>query len=209
MTRTHPAGSTSARLPIQMLVAALFAAVLIPGAASAVQVVIDLGGSPATSCNETWTDSDVVLSFVNTEPEDCDGGGNCSFDAGASNAGLFPGRLNLDLSGIQGVVTSAEVDVQDFCGTNCTRAFIYDGATIVDTAGNTGSGAQTLTLLAGGTAIDRLAISSCEGFATQVRLEVEPSLPAVPISSPVGVSILVVSMLLLGAGFALRRAPTP
>ncbi len=184
--------------------------VWLSGTAAAVEVTIPLGGSPAANCGDTWTVSGVVLSFVPTESEDCDGGtGACFFDTSAGEVGMAPARLNLDLSGVAGAVTSAEVDVQDFCGSGCTRAFLYDDATEVDMAGNTVTGpSETLALDAGGGPVDRLAVSSCEGFATEVRLEVDQGggQPTVPISSPIGMAILFGGLVVLASSLILGRA---
>ena len=149
---------TEAHLMFRHGLAAALLVLGAPLAGQAAQVVITLNAVPATACNETWTEAGVELSLVATAPEDCDGGGNCFFGVGAGNVDLFPARLNLDLSGLGGTVTSAEVDVQDFCGTGCTRAFLYQGATQVDSAANSGGGSQTLALSAGGGAVTRLAV---------------------------------------------------
>jgi hypothetical protein len=181
------------------------------GAASGQTVVVTLDGVPATSCNETWTESSVQLSFVATTSEDCDGGGNCSFGVSAADVGLVPSRLNLDLTGLSGSVTSAEVDVEDFCGTGCTRAFLYQGATVLDSASNTVSGAQTLLLDSGGTPADRLAVSSCEGLATEVRLDVASTAapPSTPALGTPQLFVLAALMLALGAGLVINRQRSP
>jgi hypothetical protein len=108
---------------------------------------------------------------------------------------LFPARLNLDLSTLPGTVATVEVDVEDFCGTGCTRAFLYEGATLVDSASNAVGGAQTLLLDSGGAAVDRVAVSSCEGSATEVRLNLAPPLPGV---GPPGLLVLAVGILVGG-----------
>ena len=185
-------------------VGAVLLVLSIPALADAVQVVVTLDGIPATACNETWTESGVVLRLVATESEDCDGGGNCLFGVGAADVDLFPGRLSLDLTGLGGPVTSAEVDVDDFCGVACTRAFLYQGTTQVDSASNPSGGTHTLALSAGGSAVDRLAVSSCEGSAREIRLEVGAPIPAVPSLSPTGLFALTLC-LFAGAAIVLPR----
>lgn len=185
---------------------------LAPSLAGAVEVVVSLDGvAPATACNETWIENGVELALVPTAPEDCDGGGNCSFGIGTQSLDLFPSRLSLDLTTLPGVVTSAEVDVQDGCGTGCTKTFIYQAASIIDQASNPSTGAHTLLLDAGGNAVDRLAVSSCEGSVTEIRLEMTPTGgPSVPIMSNWGLVLLggaaVLVALTTGFGANRRRA---
>lgn len=190
--------------PLAVSAAAALFLLLSSGAAHAQTVVITLDGIPATACNETWTESGVTLQHVVTAPEDCDGGGNCSILIRSTDTGLAPARLELDLTGLAGPVASAEVDVQDSCGSGCTRAFLYDGAAQVDSAANIDRGVETLTVSAGGAAVDRLGISSCEGFVREVRLELGTGNP-VPGLSRIGVLGLVI--LLIGAVSWLTIAP--
>lgn len=176
--------------------------------ASGQPVVVTLDNAPATMCNEAWTEAGVELTLVNTTSEDCDGGGNCFFGVDPGGVSLFPSRLNLDLTTLSGSVTSAEVDVQDFCGIGCTRAFLYQGATLLDSASNTGGGAQTLILDGGGAAADRLAVSSCEGMATEVRLDVASSTP-VPGLGPAGLALLATALLAAGVALVTRPGRPP
>jgi hypothetical protein len=137
-------------------------------------ITITLDGVSVSSCDEIWTESGVELSFVETTGEDCDGGGNCSFGTVADRVWLFPARLNLDLSILTQRVTSAEVDIDDSCGVACSRAFLYEGNSTVDSDSNTMRGTETLDLSADGSRPDRLAVSSCEGAVSEIRLEVVP-----------------------------------
>jgi hypothetical protein len=121
-------------------------------------------------------ESGVTLSFVETTPEDCDGGGNCSFGVAMDRVWLFPARLNADLSGLPGAVTQAEMDVVDGCGLGCTQAFLYEGIAAVDSASNTMGVLETLSLSSGGASVDRLAVSSCEGAVVEIRLTMDAGL---------------------------------
>ena len=143
---------------------------LVAGSAAADVITITLDGVDVSECGETWIESGVELSFVETTAEDCTEG-SCYFGLGTDSVWLYPARLNLDLSGLAGTVTQVEVDIVDYCGVGCTAAFLYEGASTVDSAYNVGS-AETLTLLSGGASVDRAAVSSCEGMVTEIRLEV-------------------------------------
>lgn len=151
------------------------------GAASATTVVLTLdeGTIPAgVECGDTWTEAEVVLSFVLTTAEDCVEG-SCYFGFGGFLEGgvdLYPARLNADLSGLPGTVLSAEVDILDGCGVGCTMAFLYEGATTTDTASNTSvMSPETLHLTAGAGTTDRLAVSSCEAGVGEIRITLQAS----------------------------------
>jgi hypothetical protein len=114
-------------------------------------------------------------SFVPTTAEDCTIG-SCYFGLEAGGVWLYPCRLNADLSGLTGSVVSAEVDIVDYCGVGCTMAFFYEGVTTVDGDSNTiVSAPETLTLSAGAADVDRMAVSSCEGMVTEIRITVVSS----------------------------------
>jgi len=130
-----------------------------------------LDGVSVGSCGQTWVEAGVVLSFVTTTSEDgCEG--SCYFGKEPDKVWLYPGRLNLDLSGLTNTVTSVEVDITDYCGTNCTKAFLYESTTTVDNKSNIQPGQETLTLSSNGASVDRVAVSSCEGYVSEIRLTV-------------------------------------
>lgn len=146
--------------------------------ANAATVIITLDNITVSQCNETWMESGVELSFVNTTAEDYSGGGSCSFGLAADRVWLYPARLNLDISNLVGNITQVEVDIEDFCRSGCTRAFLYSGVTQVDNASNINTGSQTLNLSGNGASIDRIAVSSGEGSVLEVRIFVENQPPA-------------------------------
>ncbi len=143
--------------------------------ADTVTVTLDAVTIPVgVVCNDTWMESGVTLSFVAKTPDDC-ATGSCSFGIFPDSVALFPARLNLDVSGLGGQIKSAEADVIDGCSFNCTRLLLYNGANLVATTGNTLTGVlETLSASGGGTPIDRIAVSSCEGSVFEIRIEVNP-----------------------------------
>lgn len=140
--------------------------------------VVTLDGVDVSSCGETWLESGVELSFVETTDEDC-GQGSCYFGLSPDGVLLYPARLDLDIGALAGIVTEAWVDIVDWCGTGCTRAFLYNGTSIVDSVGNQAAGEETMHLVnAGETAVDRIAVSSCEGAVLEIRLELVTGTPS-------------------------------
>ena len=65
-----------------------------------------------------------------------------------------------------------EIDIDDYCGPDCTRAFIKDDTMMnVDSVKNGPTGPQTLTLEnTSQVLLTELAISSCEGSINEIRI---------------------------------------
>jgi len=153
--------------------------------AATVTITLDAGTIPASvdSCGVPWVEAGVTMMFVPTTVDDCTDG-SCFFGIGGldpNGVDLYPARLRVDLSGVPGQVLSAEVDVIDYCGVGCTKAFFYDGAVIVDSKGNTVvSNPETLSIDAGGVTVGVLAVSSCEGACSEIRIEYEAAVPVEP-----------------------------
>ena len=65
-----------------------------------------------------------------------------------------------------------EIDIDDYCGPDCTRAFIIDETMMnVDSVMNGPTGPQTLTLENPlQVFLTELAISSCEGSINEIRI---------------------------------------
>jgi hypothetical protein len=155
-------------LPMAIVACSFLAA----GAATGTEVaVITLDGIGDVACDDVWTEAGLDIHFTTTAPEDCDGGGSCSFGTDPGEAWLYPGRLVVDFAGSR-QVEQVEVFVVDWCGTGCTQAFLYEGGVMVDDAGNTVGGGtpETLTLIPSGGTADRVAVSSCEGQVTEIRI---------------------------------------
>jgi len=127
--------------------------------------------SSNTITNDVWTEQDINLSFVSATSDDC-GTGSSSFGVETTFVWLYPSRLSVDLSSLQNI-QKVEVDITDWCNTNCTQAFLIDiSGVIINNAGNTIiQSPETLTIEnPSGGFISELAISSCEGQIHEVRV---------------------------------------
>ena len=122
------------------------------------------------SCNEIWTEQDLDISLVETISDDCTTG-SCYFGFWEQSLALWPSRLTIDLSSLQNI-EMVEIDIDDYCGPECTRAFIIDETMMnVDSVNNGPTGPQTLTLENTSQALlTELAISSCEGSINEIRI---------------------------------------
>jgi hypothetical protein len=153
-----------------VLAAALAVVGLSVPASGQVVTVLTLDGTPMVDCNEIWQENDVDLHFTETTDEDCTLGA-CSFGIDASFVWLFPSRLVVDF-GESYAISAVEIDWVDFCGTGCTRAFLYDGGTPVASVSNSGvGGLETVTMVPSGGMADSIAISSCEGQVHEIRID--------------------------------------
>ncbi len=122
------------------------------------------------ACNETWTEQDLDISLVETTSDDCTTG-SCFFGFWEQSLSLWPSRLTIDLSSLQNI-QMVEIDINDYCGPDCTRAFIIDETMMnVDSVKNGPTGPQTLTLEnTSQVLLTELAISSCEGSINEIRI---------------------------------------
>ena len=115
----------------------------------------------------SWTESGANLSL-----ESVDGG----FYAMGSNEsgciGVAPARLRVDLDGIGCSAYTAEIDVQDYCGSGCTLAYgsSEDGGTLIDSNQTTGS-TETLELTSDQSPLVELTVEGFEGFICEIRLQ--------------------------------------
>jgi hypothetical protein len=155
---------------------------LLAGAAvsnAQVVVMLDSTSVPVTACNQLWTDSDVDLVFVPGTPEDaCQGA--CFFTVQQDNVALF-GRLKAVLSQMPGLIASVSVDVESYCSPGCTRAFLYENGTIIDSASvQTPAVYTTLVLNAGPNLVDEFAVSTCEGFVYSITVTLASGATAAP-----------------------------
>ena len=121
-------------------------------------------------CNETWTEQDLDINLVETTPDDCTSG-SCYFGFWEQSLALWPSRLTIDLSSLQNI-QMVEIDIDDLCGPDCTRAFLIDETMInIDSVKNGPTGPQTLTLENPSQVfLTELAISSCEGAINEIRI---------------------------------------
>ena len=121
-------------------------------------------------CNETWTEQNLDMSLVETTSDDCTIG-SCYFGFLKQSLALWPSRLTIDLSSLQNI-QMVEIDIDDYCGPNCTRAFLIDETMMnIDSVKNGPTGPQTL-ILDNPTQVflTELAISSCEGSINEIRI---------------------------------------
>jgi hypothetical protein len=131
---------------------------------------LTLDNVPAdVECDEVWQEEGIDLYFSTTTAEDCDGGGACFFGVDVGAVWLYPSRLVVDLGATYDVI-SVEIDVDDYCGSGCTRAFLYDGASVEAQDQNAATGPDTLVLVPGSGQGDRIAVSSCEGQVLEIRI---------------------------------------
>ena len=121
-------------------------------------------------CNEIWTEQNLDMSLVETTSDDCTSG-SCYFGFWKQSLGLWPSRLTIDLSSLQNI-QMVEIDIDDYCGPDCTRAFLIDETMMnIDSVKNGPTGPQTL-ILDNPTQVflTELAISSCEGSINEIRI---------------------------------------
>lgn len=150
----------------------LFAALLlfsVPSLGEVTTLITFDAVPPDVVCGEIWQENQVDLMFVPTTDEDCTLG-SCYFGIGMGHVWLYPSRLVVDFVETYNV-SRVEIDWTDWCGTNCTRAFLYDGVSTVASAGNTAiSAMETVTLIPSGGVCDRIGVSSCEGQVHEIRI---------------------------------------
>ncbi len=139
------------------------------------QRTLTLDNVKVNKCNETWVEQEAILSFVPTTQEDCSEG-SCYFGIEESKVWLYPSRLNIDVSNIQAKIGRVEVDVRDWCGSGCTKAFLYSNSDLVDSTSNTKIDSETLYLYNSQSTVDTLAVSSCEATVSEIRIYHEPEL---------------------------------
>lgn len=136
------------------------------------QITLTLDNVPMNvQCDEVWTEENLNISFTQTTDLDCSTG-SCFFGVESNFVWLFPSRMVIDLSTLQNI-TKIEVDVIDFCGVDCTKAFLADSTgMVISNAGNTIiSSLETFVLTNTDEApLTELAISSCEGQVQEIRI---------------------------------------
>jgi len=142
---------------------------VVSSALASTTIILDLDGVQVTQCYEPWQEDGVTLQFVETVYPDCTTG-SCYFGLDAGEVWLYPARLSLDLTGLSCQVTSAEVDIIDWCGAGCTNAIFYKEAALLDVAENTVVASEETLVLSSASAPTTLTVSSCEGMALEIRL---------------------------------------
>ena len=134
-------------------------------------ITLTLNNVPESiSCNETWTEQNLDMRLVETTSDDCTTG-SCYFGFWEQSLALWPSRLTIDLSSLQNI-QMVEIDIDDFCGPDCTRAFLIDETMMnTDSVKNGPTGPQTLTLENPSQVfLTEVAISSCECSINEIRI---------------------------------------
>ena len=134
-------------------------------------ITLTLNNIPETIiCNEIWTEQNLDMRLVETTSDDCTSG-SCYFGFWEQSLALWPSRLTIDLSSLQNI-QMVEIDIDDLCGPDCTRAFLIDETMMnTDSVKNGPTGPQTLTLENPSQVfLTELAISSCEGSINEIRI---------------------------------------
>ena len=148
-------------------IAAALLLLAMPAAPAAAQVLTELHldeAPPGVDCDVFWQQQGVAMYFTQTAFEDCDYGDHCALTFDGQTAWMYPGRLMIQFAGSH-LVYRVEIDVRDYCGQDCTRAFVYDRGTLVGSDSNETVGvAEVLVVdLGAGADIDAIAVSTCEG----------------------------------------------
>lgn len=150
---------------------------LVAAAASADQVVITLDANPGTACNTPWHEASCELVFLPTTTQDCIVAGQLGYCYPSwlsiglgTGIGVTPARMRVDFSAIQGV-RSVQLQIYEAHELGCTRAFLYSGSTLVDSAGSQYTGSNHwIQLDAGSHDVDHLFVSGHEGYCWEIRL---------------------------------------
>jgi len=127
--------------------------------------------SSNTITNDLWTEQNINISFISATSDDC-GTGTSTFGVETTFVWLYPSRLSINLSSLQNI-QKVEVDINDWCNTDCTQAFLIDSSgMIVNSAGNTLIQSTETLIIENPTEgfLSELTISSCEGQIHEVRI---------------------------------------
>ena len=141
--------------------------------ASGQTITLTLDNVPSnTLCNEIWTEQNLDLSFVTGTSDDWGEDELCFFVVEPTYVFLAASRLTVDLSSLQNI-QKVEVDINDWCNTDCTQAFLIDSSgVIVNSAGNTLIQSTETLIIENPTEgfLSELAISSGEGQVHEIRI---------------------------------------
>jgi hypothetical protein len=151
----------------------LFLIFLLSGPVLADEVALDLSTMPGTDCGVDWTEGPCVLWFEAITAEDYQPVQPpqliCFPFMSGSTLILFPARLCIDLTGVQGI-ESIQVDIGEGAEMAATRVMIYLGDLYIHQATSTDMGYHTVTLPVDGLPYDTLIISGWETAVTGIRL---------------------------------------
>jgi|GEM_PF-1958158 len=133
--------------------------------AQEITATLDFDNAPAAlDCGSAWVEETFSLLATNNSQ------GGCSVENFDGDIFVGSGQLRVDLGGR--IVSQIQVDIQDFCGVGCTRAFItQNGNTLSSLANQVVSEPETLIFDGAelGNATD-LRIESFEGVIVEIRI---------------------------------------
>ncbi len=148
--------------------------VLTGGGARATQVTITLDVLPAVGCDQVWYELNCALMFTSTQSGDClyppslcaAGGYTGPLGDGVE---LIPARLVADLSPYLNIDT-LELSIYEARAAGCTTAYLYDGATLVDSVSSTTTLSQVLSFAVAGRRVTQLVIAGGECLVLEMRI---------------------------------------
>jgi hypothetical protein len=134
-------------------------------------------------CNQPWTNQNIVFHFTETIASEDGSDGFCSFGINAGFVWLYPSRLQLDFTQLPGTVTKIEADIDDDCGSDCTKLFAYSSGTRIASIGNVTTFPQTLSLDFSLIHPNSCAIRSFEGKVKVFRISIAEAPPKITIEN--------------------------
>jgi len=160
-------------VPKLMLIVILLVIGLLAGSAVADEVALNLSTMPGTECGVEWIEGPCVLWFEAVTADDYQPVYPpqlvCFPFLNGSTLILFPARLCINLTGLQGI-ESIEVDIHEGAELQATRVMAYLGDAYVDEVNSTSFDPQTVVLPVTEGTFDCLVISGWETAVTGIRL---------------------------------------
>ena len=136
-------------------------------------------------CNQTWTNQNIIFRFTETVASEDGSDGFCSFGINAGFIWLYPSRIQLDFTQLPEAVTKIEADIDDDCGSDCTKLFAYNFGTQIAAIGNVTTLPQTLALEFSVIHPNSCAIRSFEGKVDEIRISIADAPPRITIEKRV------------------------
>jgi hypothetical protein len=134
-------------------------------------------------CNQPWTNQNIIFRFSETIASEDGSDGFCSFGINAGFVWLYPCRLQLDFTQLPGTVTKIEADIDDDCGSDCTKLFAYSSGTQIASIGNVTTLPQTLSLNFNLLHPNSCAIRSFEGKVEEFKISITDAPPKITIEN--------------------------
>jgi hypothetical protein len=146
---------------------------LTSGQARATQVTITLDVLPSVGCDQPWFELDCRLMFTPTQSGDCSYPPALCAEGGyvgplGDGVALFPARLVADVNSYRNMDT-LEVSIYEASAPGCTKALLYEGATLVDVQTSTALYGQVLAFAVGGRPVTQLVVAGGECLVLELR----------------------------------------